>query len=1452
MTPRSAPRALAGALLVLVAGPAVAQGSFASAASGPWWTPSTWTLTAGADADGVPDADDAVQILPGHVVSADDRTAAHLTVEAGGELEAEYGATRTLTITGDVVNRGTIRNQTPHNYALVLRVGGDATNTGTWTPHETRFVGLEAQQIGGTAPYGGPVVADEVPGSPLVAATPLTFATSLRLGGATLVAGAQTVTFAAGELWGQGGTVDFDGGVLRLASTPGGDAGTKLHQITVDGPFSLRGQADVDADVTFRGDVTVGPDGVLAAYYGATRTLTVDGALTNRGTVRNQLPHNYALVVRLTDALSQRGTWTPHETRLVGSTAQTVTATAPLGGGVVVDDDAGSPIVAGSDLTFATTLALQGATLQASTRTVRFTAGELQAWNPSGANGTVDFSGGTLHLAASSDGSSGTKLYSVTVDGPFTLRGQADVDAGVQFIGDVTVASGATLTAYYGATRTLSVTGALTNQGTVRNQLPHGYALVVRLGGHLTNDGPWTPHETRFVGATAQTITATAPLGGGVVIDDGRSSPLVAGSDLAFGTHLVLQGATLQAGARTVTVGAVNVDGPAPVEAPNGVLDFEGGALRLASTENGHAGTKLYGLTIDGPVTLHGQADVDTGVLFRNGVTVAADGVLAAYYGATRTLAVEGPLVNHGVLRNQVPHGYELHLALAGDATSDGTWTAGQTTILGTGRTLTLGPEAAFAGERFVVPAEASAVAGSDLRVTRWLQVAGTLAMGARRLTVGLDGTGGSIDGFGTGVVRFAGGTLEARGDGKHYAVGFEGDLTLTGTHNIDSGVTITGTATVDEHGVLAGYYGATRVLSVAGTLVNRGLLRNQEPHGYHLHVAVDGSFRAEAGTVRVGALSMTGPLVSPAAADSLSRPVFLNVGEIRTGGLDVDGAAFDNSWVTSTGGPLARFERVSFANVPNDRVQLRIEHPGPGAPFVVREVAFDPLYYYGYPSYDHGLYVYAHDTAQSDGSALRVEVRESTRGNGLLDWVHYTDPQNSSTQILGWFYGGDSMPYAHVAGGGWSNWIMTTVAPLATSGTYAWGTPGERSYLALEARVTSPGSLPVEYDSKKTCDCQGGYSSGGGLAATGWTDAAQADDDALFDLWDVAVGAWRFLTGSAGTEAAVKPTVTRPAPKPAPVASRPAPQPMIGYQNAAGACKSGGLGRLIAAGGGNLIAAGGGNLIAAGGGNLQGGPVLTLQSEAEGLEAFAGDDGWVDLFVAYVDAVSVEARVVLEGAADPAYDGGPASRPMRAALHAGGLLPDAQPYGPAYAGTDLAYGIEVVFPEGYLEAFPDIVDWVMVELRDPVADSVVAKRVALLLRDGRVVDLDGQSAVGFVGLSGPEFVVAVRHRNHLPLVSAGPVSFLNDTATGTVDFTLPGAAAGTAAVEVAAGVWAAGSGDLDHDGDVDANDEAAWRARNGSAGYLDADPGLDGAATAEDLQERVRPNAGLAGPTLR
>ena len=112
----------------------------------------------------------------------------------------------------------------------------------------------------------------------------------------------------------------------------------------------------------------------------------------------------------------------------------------------------------------------------------------------------------------------------------------------------------------------------------------------------------------------------------------------------------------------------------------------------------------------------------------------------------------------------------------------------------------------------------------------------------------------------------------------------------------------------------------------------------------------------------------------------------------------------------------------------------------------------------------------------------------------------------------------------------------------------------------------------------------------------------------------------------------------------------------------------------------------------------------------------------------------------------------------MNTALKTTGVLPATDPYGQNTTPS--------VSPNA---TSAQVVDWVLVELRDDANPStVVASRAALLLSNGNVVDTNYTQPLAFHNVPEGNYKVAIRHRNHLGVMSLNAVDFT----TGVVDFT--------------------------------------------------------------------------------
>ena len=213
------------------------------------------------------------------------------------------------------------------------------------------------------------------------------------------------------------------------------------------------------------------------------------------------------------------------------------------------------------------------------------------------------------------------------------------------------------------------------------------------------------------------------------------------------------------------------------------------------------------------------------------------------------------------------------------------------------------------------------------------------------------------------------------------------------------------------------------------------------------------------------------------------------------------------------------------------------------------------------------------------------------------------------------------------------------------------------------------------------------------------------------------------------------------------------------------------------------------------------------------------------NIIVDEITSSRLDIHAILEGS----FDGNNIST----TLNANGLIPLFQPY----SGSPWNYN----GPESVISIPADVVDWVLIELRDaPTASQAgsgtVVERVAGFLRnDGMLVGLDGVSPVTFNSTITNNLFVVVYHRNHLPVMNANPVPLVNGYYY--YDFTTSGQAYNNGEKNVN-GTYVMYGGDANANGSVDVGDATVWYSEVGASGYLPSDANLDGQSDNRDKND--------------
>jgi hypothetical protein len=165
----------------------------------------------------------------------------------------------------------------------------------------------------------------------------------------------------------------------------------------------------------------------------------------------------------------------------------------------------------------------------------------------------------------------------------------------------------------------------------------------------------------------------------------------------------------------------------------------------------------------------------------------------------------------------------------------------------------------------------------------------------------------------------------------------------------------------------------------------------------------------------------------------------------------------------------------------------------------------------------------------------------------------------------------------------------------------------------------------------------------------------------------------------------------------------------------------------------------------------------------------------------------------------------------------------------------------------------PDIVDWVLVEIRDAAnaesatPDKKAGRQVAFLKNDGAIVGLDGTSPLKFRCQFNNQLFVVIAHRNHLAVMSGNPLISSGGIYSYHFETGENQAYGGIAAqTTLGSGMFGLMSGDGNADCIVTEQDKTGfWSIVAGKKGYLPGDYNMDGNVNNPDKNKCWWPNLG-------
>lgn len=220
---------------------------------------------------------------------------------------------------------------------------------------------------------------------------------------------------------------------------------------------------------------------------------------------------------------------------------------------------------------------------------------------------------------------------------------------------------------------------------------------------------------------------------------------------------------------------------------------------------------------------------------------------------------------------------------------------------------------------------------------------------------------------------------------------------------------------------------------------------------------------------------------------------------------------------------------------------------------------------------------------------------------------------------------------------------------------------------------------------------------------------------------------------------------------------------------------------------------------------------------------------------ISYVTVVNFTSYIGAKALLGGAYS---SSNLMNTNLNTNFILPNLQPFNQPpwyYNGTEAVGN----FPA-------NTTDWVLLELRSKNnIDSIVYRRAALIMSNGDIIDTDGCNTIAF-GANYNEYYVALRHRNHLDVISSEAI-FLQGQ---QLDFTNPANVLNgeSQMLLLNNGLFGLKPGDIDANGVITYSDFNAYKQQvAASNSYNKADCNLDGTVNLNDFN-LIRANTSSIG----
>ena len=410
---------------------------------GYWNSLSTWVENR------IPNENDSVEIN-GTVRLNVDTEISEIIIQ-GGAMLINSGS-RSLTVTQNIVNNGSISNNSHAGWTFIINVLDDIENNGSWNNYQTKFFGNISRKIITTNPILCPVLFYN----------DMEITNPVQLSGNVYLQN-KSITFSSTNE--SSGSINFVGSDQYIFGT-----GTIIADEVIFGVKDNNRVSRVTGNVKIDGSAHIEQGSML--INNGTTVLEVTEKIVNNGSISNNSHAGWTFTINVLDDIENNGSWNNYQTKFFGNISRKIITTNPILCPVLFYDD----MEITNSVQFAGNMFLRNKSI---------------TFSSNNDSGTINFVGSDQYIFGT-----GTITADKVIFGVKDANKVSRVSGNVIINGFVLIEQGSML--INNGTTVIHIIEEIVNNGRIVHNSHAGWTFTINTYGNITNNGSWNSYQTNI------------------------------------------------------------------------------------------------------------------------------------------------------------------------------------------------------------------------------------------------------------------------------------------------------------------------------------------------------------------------------------------------------------------------------------------------------------------------------------------------------------------------------------------------------------------------------------------------------------------------------------------------------------------------------------------------------------------------------------------------------------------------------------------------------------------------------------------------------------------------------------------------------------------------------------------------------------------------------------------